>query len=109
MTERRLDRLSAYIGEYQKWSNVSSSCCPRLSSPTNWIDIIQEVSKIYNENVNYYKQHFTSHVIDDIRNKGTTKNGSTRPGEGMQQECAEAYAQTNCRQAENQVCDMALS
>ena len=35
--------------------------------------------------------------------KGTTDNFSTRPGEGFQQEAAQAYAQTNGKNAEHQV------
>ena len=37
--------------------------------------------------------------------KGTTDNFSTRPGEGFQQEAAQAYAQTNGKNAEHQVSD----
>jgi hypothetical protein len=37
--------------------------------------------------------------------KGTTDNFSTRPGEGFQQEAAQAYAQTNGKRPERQVID----
>jgi hypothetical protein len=45
------------------------------------------------------------HVIDDIRRKGATKNFSTRPGEGFQQEVRETYNQTNFRELQVQVSD----
>lgn len=64
----------------------------------------QKVSKEYGKNFAFFKQHYVSHVISDIRQKGTTDNLSTRPGEGFQQEAAEAYAQTNKKKAEKQVC-----
>jgi hypothetical protein len=54
----------------------------------------------------FLKQHYVSHVVSDIRQKGTTDNLSTRPGEGFQQEAAEAYEQTNRKRAETQVCDV---
>ena len=44
-----------------------------------------------------------SHIIEEIRRKGTTDNTSTRPGEGFQQEAAEAYMQSNKKRAEKQV------
>ncbi len=42
-------------------------------------------------------------MIQDIREKGTTDNFSTRTGEGFQQESAQAYDQTNRKNAEHQV------
>lgn len=45
-----------------------------------------------------------SHIVDDITQKGTTGNYSTRPGEGFIQEAKEAYHQTNGKAAEHQVC-----
>ena len=42
-------------------------------------------------------------MIQDIREKGTTDNSSTRTGEGFQQEAAQAYEQTNMKNAEHQV------
>lgn len=44
-----------------------------------------------------------SHVIEDIVQKGTTGNYSTRPGEAFIQEVKEAYNQTNERDPEAQV------
>ncbi len=45
------------------------------------------------------------HAVDDIRRKGSTKNFSTRPGEGFQQEVRETYHQTNFRDVLAQVSD----
>lgn len=42
-------------------------------------------------------------MFQDIREKGTTDNFSTRIGEGFQQEAAQAFGQTNMRNAEHQV------
>jgi hypothetical protein len=53
------------------------------------------VSDRYGKNFDFFKQHATSHILEDIRRKGTTNRGSTRPGEGFQQEVAEVYKQTN--------------
>ncbi|KAJ7145980.1 hypothetical protein C8R44DRAFT_826977 [Mycena epipterygia] len=53
------------------------------------------VSQQYGKNFDFFKQHATSHIVRDIQSKGTTNHGSTRPGEGFQQEAAEAYQQTN--------------
>ena len=64
----------------------------------------QKVSKEYGKNFDFFKQHYVSHVISDIQQKGTTDNTSTRPGEGFQQEAAEAYKQTSKKEAEKQVC-----
>jgi hypothetical protein len=43
-------------------------------------------------------------VAQDIREKGTVDNFSTRIGEGFQQEAAQAFEQTNMKDAEHQVC-----
>ncbi|KAJ7897727.1 hypothetical protein B0H14DRAFT_2494751 [Mycena olivaceomarginata] len=53
------------------------------------------VSVTYGKDFNFFKQHATSHIIQDILDKGTTDHGSTRPGEGFHQEAAEAYNRTN--------------
>jgi hypothetical protein len=49
------------------------------------------------------KQHAAHHVIQDVHEKGTVDNFSTRPGEGFQQEAAQAFEQTNMKDAEHQV------
>ena len=61
----------------------------------------QKVSKEYEKNFDFFKQHYVSHVISDIWQKGTTDNTSTRPGEGFQQEAAKAYKQTSKRKPKN--------
>lgn len=63
----------------------------------------QLVTKKYNKSFQFFKQHAASHVIDDIKEKGTTGNYSTRPGEGFLQEVEEAYNQTNKRNPDMQV------
>ena len=63
----------------------------------------QEVHLEYGKNFNFLKQHATHHVIQDIRSKGTVDNFSTRTGEGFQQEAAQAFEQTNMKDAEHQV------
>ncbi|KAH9970785.1 hypothetical protein BGW80DRAFT_1438007 [Lactifluus volemus] len=83
MTDRRLDRLKELIMDYEKYC--------------------MKVSKEFNKSFDFFKQHYVSHIISDIQQKGTTDNTSTRPGEGFQQEAAEAYKQTNKKQAENQM------
>lgn len=50
------------------------------------------------------KHHAASHVEEDIMQRGPTHNFSTLPGEGFQQEAAQAYKQTNGKNAELQVC-----
>lgn len=65
--------------------------------------IFQDVEKEYGKNFDFLKQHASSHVIQDIREKGTTDGFSTRMGEGFQQESAQAYDQTNGKNAEHQV------
>jgi len=65
--------------------------------------ITQEVEKIYGKNFDFLKQHASSHVFQDIREKGTTDGFSTRTGEGFQQESAQAFEQTNMKNAEHQV------
>lgn len=42
-------------------------------------------------------------MFQDIQEKGTTDNLTTRTGEGVQQEAAQAFEQTNMKNAEHQV------
>lgn len=67
------------------------------------IQSLQEVEQQYGKNFDFLKQHASSHVFQDIREKGTTDNFSTRIGEGFQQEAAQAFEQTNMKNAEHQV------
>ncbi len=64
---------------------------------------MQEVQQEYGKNFDFLKQHASSHVIQDIQEKGTTDGFSTRTGEGFQQESAQAFDQTNMKNAEHQV------
>ncbi|KAJ7033038.1 hypothetical protein C8F04DRAFT_1396277 [Mycena alexandri] len=75
MPMRRLDRLKELIKDYEHW-------CSRMSEK-------------YGKDFGFFKQHATSHIIADICTKGTSNHGSTRPGEGFQQEAAQAYNRTN--------------
>ncbi len=63
----------------------------------------QQVEQEYGKNFDFLKQHASSHVFQDIRQKGTLDNFSTRTGEGFQQEAAQAFEQTNMKNAEHQV------
>ncbi|KAJ7686401.1 hypothetical protein B0H17DRAFT_985201 [Mycena rosella] len=83
MPARRLAQLNEFIKDYEHW-------CTR-------------VSKEYGKNFDFFKQHAASHLVQDIRSKGTTNHGSTRPGEGFQQEAAEAYNQTNFKNVASQM------
>ncbi|KAJ7464184.1 hypothetical protein FB451DRAFT_1352911 [Mycena latifolia] len=83
MPTRRLERLEQFIKDYEHW-------CSR-------------VSEKYGKDFDFFKQHATSHIVRDIRDKGTTNHGSTRPGEGFQQEAAEAYSQTNFKNVASQM------
>ncbi|KAJ7895434.1 hypothetical protein B0H13DRAFT_2523871 [Mycena leptocephala] len=71
----RMQRLQIFIKDYEYWSS--------------------RMSDRYDKNFDLFKQHATSHILEDIRRKGTMNHGSTRPGEGFKQEAAEAYKQTN--------------
>ena len=65
-------------------------------------NILQKLCKLCNKNPNFPKQHAVNHVVMEIRTKGATDNYGTRVGEGFQQESAQAYAQTNGKNAEAQ-------
>jgi hypothetical protein len=101
MTDRRIKYLEELIRKYERYCSVCG--IPDWQAHLYNTLIMQKVSKEYQKNFNFFKQHYVSHIITDIRRKGTTDNTSTRPGEGFQQEAAEAYKQTNKKQAENQV------
>ncbi|KAF7314762.1 hypothetical protein MKEN_00950200 [Mycena kentingensis (nom. inval.)] len=83
MPETRLRRLKAVIKEYKHWCS--------------------KVSERYGKNFDFFKQHAVAHVLKDIWDKGTTNHGSTRPGEGFQQEAKAAYEQTNRKEVERQM------
>ncbi|KAJ7209303.1 hypothetical protein GGX14DRAFT_535100 [Mycena pura] len=83
MPESRLARLKTFIADYEYW-------CER-------------VSRKYGKSFDFFKQHAIAHVLKDIWDKGTTNHGSTRPGEGFQQEARSAYAKTNMKDAEAQM------
>lgn len=59
---------------------------------------------MYGKSFSFYKQHWISHVIEDIEEKGATDNYVARPGEGFHQEVQEAWDQTNNKNTDKQVC-----
>jgi hypothetical protein len=61
------------------------------------------VSEKYGQGFEYTKHHDISHVIPDMRMKGSTRNSNARVGEGVNQEVAEAALTTNFRNMEAQV------
>ena len=65
--------------------------------------LMKKVEQEYGKSFNFLKQHATQHVIQDIKEKGTVDNFSTRVGEGVQQEASQAFEQTNMKNAEHQV------
>ncbi|KAF8263167.1 hypothetical protein EI94DRAFT_1598647 [Lactarius quietus] len=62
-----------------------------------------EVQEKYGKSFDFLKQHASQHVGQDIKEKGTVDNFSTRIGEGVQQEAAQAFDQTNMKNAEHQM------
>jgi hypothetical protein len=105
MSESRIARLKLYITDYQKWCTVRGSSG---ESETRFISELyklcdQKVSKRYDKNFDFFKQHAAWHVADDIEQRGATYNFTTRPGEGFQQEAAQAYKTTNRKKTEHQV------
>jgi len=95
-------RLRQYISDYQNWCMVRYLIVlPENRTQTN--SIIQKVSKKYDKDFDFFKQHASSHVVADIEQRGCTYNFSTRPGEGFQQEAAQAYKTTNRKKTEHQV------
>ncbi|KAJ7794116.1 hypothetical protein B0H14DRAFT_2392800 [Mycena olivaceomarginata] len=80
MTTSRLELLQKMVVNYEK-----------------------DVSQKHNKNLNFLKQHFLSHSINNFRAKGTSRNMNTRVGEGFQQEVAAQYRKTNGKNAEHQI------
>ena len=64
---------------------------------------MKEVQAEYGKSFDFLKQHASQHVIQDIKEKGTVDNFSTRIGEGIQQEASQAFELTNMKNAEHQV------
>ncbi|KAF8998003.1 hypothetical protein BDQ17DRAFT_1391785 [Cyathus striatus] len=103
---RSLSKLSLNMNKFLCWRSLKHIKNVANVSFTNgqcYYDILKKVSKEYGKNFNFFKQHYISHIIWDIQKKETTDNMSTCPGEGFQQESAEAYKQTNKKGADRQV------
>ncbi|KAJ7814935.1 hypothetical protein B0H13DRAFT_2381356 [Mycena leptocephala] len=74
-TEERISGLKGYIKKYERFCiKVTKEQCKKFDFP---------------------KQHASVHLIDDLREKGTMNNYTTRLGEGFHQEVREAYSHTN--------------
>ena len=65
--------------------------------------VLQKVTNEYGKKFDFYKQHWVTHVIEDIREKGATDNYVARPGEAFHQEVQDAYEQTNGKNVDPQV------
>ncbi|KAJ7204969.1 hypothetical protein GGX14DRAFT_645516 [Mycena pura] len=83
MTESRTRVIESFIRRYE-------ACCTK-------------VAEEHGKNFNFPKQHFTSHAVADIWAKGVLRNATTRTGEGIHQEVAQHYKQTNGRDAVEQI------
>ncbi|KAJ7343738.1 hypothetical protein DFH08DRAFT_214470 [Mycena albidolilacea] len=82
-TGTRLHHLQKMIREYEKTCN--------------------DISERHGKSLNFLKQHFLSHAIQNFKSKGTSRNMNTRVGEGFQQEVSEMYEKTNGKNAEHQI------
>ncbi|KAJ6493758.1 hypothetical protein DFH09DRAFT_1337978 [Mycena vulgaris] len=100
MPSRRLERLQKLIKDYEYWCSVSLIL---HIVDTHHLNFVKRVAAQYGKSFDFFKQHATSHIVKDIRDKGTTNHGSTRPGEGFQQEAAEAYNRTNFKDVASQM------
>ncbi|VDB88187.1 unnamed protein product [Peniophora sp. CBMAI 1063] len=88
MSGKRKKALQDFIAEYERTSKI-------VAAKTDDDEI--------HKNFDFLKQHLTAHAPDDIEMFGAAYNLSTRPQEGMHQEMASAWEQTNYRDAEAQV------
>ncbi|KAJ7809723.1 hypothetical protein B0H14DRAFT_2607877 [Mycena olivaceomarginata] len=73
---------------------------------TSRLELLQkmiDVSQKHDKNLNFLKQHFLSHLINNFRAKGTSRNMNTRVGEGFQQEVTAQYRKINGKNAEHQI------
>lgn len=93
-------RLKGYIKKYEHFCTV---CHLVLSNRGLQLISYQKVAEKYGKNFDFPKQHASAHIIDDLREKGTTNHHTTRLGEGFHQEVKEAYAQTNGKDEDSQV------
>jgi hypothetical protein len=103
MSESRLEFLRMALKDYEMQCVVSLLSIQVLYRFKFIIQYFQKVEQEYGKSFDFLKQHASSHVFQDIREKGTTDNCSTRTGEGFQQESAQAFEQTNMKNAEHQV------
>ncbi|KAJ6528007.1 hypothetical protein DFH09DRAFT_1250518 [Mycena vulgaris] len=86
--------LAENMRRFPRWPNLkhfNEVTTVHFTDGQSFYDILKRVSEVYGKDFDFFKQHAASHVVRDIRAKGTTDHGSTRPGEGFQQEAHEAY------------------
>jgi hypothetical protein len=108
MTDEQIRQLEKAMLIYQKY------CAVRLHT-TFLVALLvtthsmKEVQEEYGKSFDFLKQHASQHVPQDIREKGTVDNFSTRNGEGVQQEASQAFKQTNMKNAEHQVSALIVS
>jgi hypothetical protein len=101
MMDSRIKVFKKLIQTYEYWCEVRGIYI--RSSSVHLSYSIQKVSKDYDKNFSFPKQHFIVHAIQDILSKGVLRNATTRTGEGFHQEIAQHYSKTNFRDAEGQV------
>ncbi|KAF9004381.1 hypothetical protein BDQ17DRAFT_1390310 [Cyathus striatus] len=98
--------LGNLMSKFPYWSNLQHFPCVStvmFTDGQSFYDILKKVSTLYKKNFSFFKQHYIMHIISDIKNKGTTDNMLTCPGEGFQQEAPQAYKQTNKKKVKKQV------
>ncbi|KAJ6625202.1 hypothetical protein B0H10DRAFT_2161973 [Mycena sp. CBHHK59/15] len=94
--------LDGGIWGHHMW-HESSPTTIDFSDGQTFLDILKDVSQKHNKSLDFLKQHFLSHAIDNFRAKGTSKNMNTRVREGFQQEVSAQYTKTNGKNAEHQI------
>ncbi|KAJ7264829.1 hypothetical protein C8J57DRAFT_1436238 [Mycena rebaudengoi] len=106
MKQKALGKLAENMREFARWPDLkhfNQVTTVHFTDGESFSHILKRVSEEYGKDFDFFKQHACSHVVKDIHDKGTTNHGSTRPGEGFQQEAAEAYQQTNCKEVAPQM------
>ncbi|KAJ7888367.1 hypothetical protein B0H14DRAFT_3081961 [Mycena olivaceomarginata] len=83
--------------------HLSSATTIDYSEGQTFLDILKRVSEKHDKSLNFLKQHFLSHAVQNFVNKGTSRNQNTRVGEGFQQEVSAMYKITNGKNAEHQM------
>ncbi|KAF7967343.1 hypothetical protein HWV62_34677 [Athelia sp. TMB] len=98
--------LTECMGRIPRWpglKRIKNVTTTEYTDGQTWFDILKRVGTQYGKDFDFFKQHATSHAASDIEQRGATQNFSTRPGEGFQQESAQAYEQTNRKNTDPQM------